>query len=132
MEAVTASPSQPGHLSLLRDEISRAAYLVNSGTVYSVLPHSSVDPPSGPRIAEADGLPVSCWGWVDIEITCRGRRFSWQFLKAAVAFPLLGTDFLVKFGLLVNMANMQLVDSYGTSYPLAQPPQGSIFAAAGI
>ncbi len=92
MVAVTAGPGQPGPLGLLTDEISGAAYLVDSGAVYSVLPHSSVDPPSGPRIAAADGSQIPCWGWEDVDITCRGRRFSWRFLKAAVAFPLIGTD----------------------------------------
>ncbi len=88
MVAVTAGPGQPGRLGLLTDEISGAAYLVDSGPVYSVLPHSSVDPPSGPRIAAAEGSPIPCWGWADVDITCRGRRFSWRFLKAAVEFPL--------------------------------------------
>ncbi len=43
MVAVTAGPGPPGHLGLLTDEISGAAYLVDSGAAYSVLLHSSVD-----------------------------------------------------------------------------------------
>ena len=130
--AVTAEPGLPGRLGLLRDVASGVAYLVDSGAVYSAMPHTSEDPPSGPRIAAADGSPIPCWGWENVVISCNGKQFNWRFLKAAVAFPLLGTDFLVHFGLLVDMANMRLVDKSGTTYPLAQPPPGGIFAAAGL
>ena len=119
-------------MGLLKDDLSGAAYLVDLGTVYSILPHSSDDPPSGPHIAVADGSPIPCWGWADMQISRGGKCFSWQFLKAAVAFPLLGTDFLVNFGLLVDIERMWLVNRSGTSYPLAQPPLGGVFATASI
>ena len=81
--AVGATPGKPGRLGLLKDDISGVTYLVDSGAVYSVLPHSSDDPPSGPHIAAADGSPIPCWGWADVQIRSGRKCFSWRFLKAA-------------------------------------------------
>ena len=62
---------RPGSGRGCRHTISGAAYLVDSGAVYtgSVLPHSSEDPPSSPHIAAADRSPIPCWGWADMQIS---------------------------------------------------------------
>ena len=39
-----------------------------------------------------------------------GRRFTWNFLLAAVSFPIVGVDFLRHFQLMVDSAANMLVD----------------------
>ena len=39
------------------------------------------------------------------------RKFQWQFIGADVKFPILGTDFLRHYGLLVDVSNNKLLDA---------------------
>ncbi len=61
-----------------------------------------------------------------------GRIFKWPFLKAAVAFPLIGTDFLVNFGLSVDLAAMTLRAAGSAAIALSSPPAGKVFATVGV
>jgi hypothetical protein len=129
----TVSSGLPGRLGLLSDELTAVLYLVDTGSVYSILPHSSPLPPSGPKIMAADKTPISCWGWRRIKLKSCGRVFEWNFLLAAVAFPLVGADFLIHFRLMVDLARARLQHTdHGWTLPLAAPPQGSLFAAIGV
>ena len=130
--AVTAQPGQPGRLGLLRDTRSGVAYLVDTGAVFCVVPFSSAEPPSGPLISAADGANIPCWGRQEVEVCAGGRIFKWPFLKAAVAFPLIGTDFLVNFGLSVDLAAMRLRAAGSAAIALSSPPAGKVFATVGV
>ncbi len=77
--AVTVKPGLPGRLGLLRDTVSGVAYLIDTGAVFCVLPHSSSEPPSGPRISAADGFNIPCWGSIVVEVAASGRFFKWPF-----------------------------------------------------
>ena len=107
--------------------------MADTGSVYSLIPHSSSSPPSGPRLVSADEKPIACWGACTRTIRVAGRDFTWRFLLAAVAFPIVGADFLRSFKLMVDLAGMRLVHSQaGWHVPLTSPPAGSTFAAVGI
>jgi hypothetical protein len=43
-----------------------------------------------------------------------GRRFQWDFLLAAVAFPIIGSDFMSHFNLVLDFAGGVLSSSPGT------------------
>ena len=108
-----SAPAQSGgsgRLVLLVDEATGDKFLVDTGAVFSVLPFSSDEPPTGPRINTADASPIPCWGWVERRLRAGGICFSWRFLRAKVAFPILGADFLESF---------DLVDSGRGSSPLS-------------
>jgi hypothetical protein len=45
-------------------------------------------------LSGADGASIKCWGRRSEVIVAGGRRFQWNFLEAAVSFPILGADFL--------------------------------------
>lgn len=129
----TVSSGQPGRLGLLLDDSSAVQYLVDTGSVYSILPHTSTLPPSGPKIMAADKTPIPCWGWKRMTIVSGKRTFVWNFLLAAVGFPLVGADFLGYYKLMVDLARMRLQhNSRRWIIPMAAPPCGSLFAAIGV
>ena len=130
--AAPAEPGLPGRLGLLVDEATTDQFLVDTGAVYSVIPHSSSEQQSGPRITTANGKPIPCWGWTERAIKAGGRVFRWHFLKAAVSFPILGADFLQGFDLLVDLTEMKLLTRSGKFLRLMAPPKGSVAATNGI
>jgi hypothetical protein len=46
-------------------------------------------------------------------VNAGGRRFNVQFLKANVAFPILGANFLYEFGLILNVRKKTLTAPRG-------------------
>ena len=101
----------PGQLVLIKDDLSDRRFLVDTGAAYSVFPHSSPSPPSGPALSSASGRPIACWGEKSLTLSFNGKCFTWPFLLAAVQFPILGVDFLRHFKLLVNPSGNCLVDT---------------------
>ncbi len=65
-------------------------------------------PPSGPSLSGADGRRIPCWGERPFTVTIGGVPRQWQFLLAAVSFPILGVDFLRHHTLVVDVANLRL------------------------
>ena len=131
--AAATCPGEPGLLGLLLDDSTKSKFLADTGSVYSLVPYSSTAPVSGPRLVTADEKPIACWGSCTRTIHVAGRSFKWSFLQAAVAFPIVGADFLRAFGLMVDLAGMRLTHrSAGWHVPLSAPPRGSTFAAIGV
>ena len=75
----------------------------------------------------ADGKPLHCWGRRTCSVRTHTREFSWTFLLAPVAFPILGADFLSNFRLLVDISNKRMVAPGGK---LIQLEQGKATKAA--
>ena len=110
----------PSCLLYLVDVASFKRCLLDSGSAYSILPRLSSAEPTRPRRMTADGKPLHCWGRRTCSVCTRTREFSWSFLLASVAFPILGADFLSSFGLLVDISNKQLVARGGKLIQLEQ------------
>jgi hypothetical protein len=100
---VNVSPGSPGRLGALLCHTSKKLFLVDTGSVYSVLPFSSDAPATGRAITLGSGKPIPCWGWQAVVVKFSGSVYQWKFLLAAVAFPLLGADFLASFKLVVDL-----------------------------
>ena len=132
--AVTATVSvgQPGRLVLLVDEASKQSFLVDTGSVYSIVPFRSKQKPTGPAIMAADRTPIKCWGRQDRTLRTDGHHFKWSFLRADVAFPILGADFLRHFDLMVDLRREQLVAKGHYVLRLTAPPTGHCYAAIGV
>jgi hypothetical protein len=101
--AVNVTPGSPGRLGALLCHLTSKLFLVDTGSVYSVIPHSSSEPATGPAITSAAGKPIPCWGWRTMAVRFGNTVYRWKFLLAAVAFPLLGADFLRNFRLVVDL-----------------------------
>ena len=126
-----SAPVQPGgssRLVLLVDEATGDKFLVDTGAVFSVLPFSS----DGPQISTADASPLPCWGWVERRLRAGGICFSWRFLRAKVAFPILRSDFLESFDLVVDLRCRLLLRKKGGHIQLVSPVGGSSFSKCGI
>ena len=52
---------------------------------------------------------LTCWSRGTCSVCKRTREFLWTFLLAPVAFPILESDFLSNFRLLVDISNKRLV-----------------------
>jgi hypothetical protein len=76
----------------------------------SVFPNSSGEPPTSLPIVGADGKSITSYGYVTMSLTLGSRVFSCQFLRAAVASPILGLDFLAANRLLVDPPARQVLD----------------------
>ena len=100
---------------------------MDSGSAFSIVPHKSSAEPTRPRLMTADGKPIHCWGRCMCSVCTRTSQFSWTFLLAPVAFPILGADFLSNFRLLVDISNKRLVARGGQ---LIQKEQGKHTKAA--
>jgi hypothetical protein len=99
----------PGKLFYITDSISKKDFLVDTGSTFSILPHRSTSPQSGPRLTAANGCRISCWGNRRAALVLDGAHYTWKFLFAAVWFPILGSDFLRNFNLLVDVAGCRLI-----------------------
>ena len=104
--AVSLGQQSEGYLALLVDQNSSHQFLVDTGSVYSIIPHSSTDTPTGPKIMGADKTPIPCWGCREFTIRVGVWHFTWQFLMAKVAFPIIGSDFLRSFDMAVDLKRM--------------------------
>ena len=131
--AATAGHGPPGRLMLLVDSSSKLSFLVDTGAVFSVIPHSSSLPAEGPHITNASGTPIACWGSREQVVHVGGLSYKWIFLLAAVAFPILGADFLGHFDLLVDLHRCRLINGKTRkAIKLTTPPVNSVFASIGI
>ena len=69
-------------------------FLVDTGAAFSLLPHRSSAPPSGPGLAGANRKLIPSWGSVSCRLTFQLRSFYVSFILAAGSRPILGLDFL--------------------------------------
>jgi predicted aspartyl protease len=106
-----AASTADGHGTLFftTDAVSGRRFLVDTGSSYSFIPHSSPLPPHGSTLRAADHRRIKCWGFIKAQIKIGGRSFTWRLLRAQVKFPILGVDFLKHFGLMVDPVTPSLV-----------------------
>jgi hypothetical protein len=102
-----------GQLIHMLDQISNRRFLVYTGASYSILPHRSSLPASGPKLYGPAGQPIPCWGDRLVTLKYQDQDFSWKFLLVDVAFPILGVDFLRAHKLLIDPEGHALLDSTG-------------------
>jgi len=107
----------PGSLVHIVDQISNRRFLIDTGASYSIFPHKSSAPPSGPRLKGAAGQFIPSWGEKAVTLSFHGKKFKWTFLLAAVSFPIIGVDFLRHYQLMVDPASNMLVDRLECIYP---------------
>ena len=130
--AASAQPGGSGRLVLLVDQSTGDKFLVDTGAVFSVIPFSSPDPTSGPKITTADASPIPCWGWHQRRLKAGGVWYPWKFLRAKVAFPILGADFLAAFDLLVDVRRRRLVRRNLPAISLEAPAGSSPYSKCDI
>ena len=93
-------------------------FLVDSGSVVSLLPRSAVTHGLTVQpllLAAANQSPIRTYGrrMLTLDLGLR-RALSWPFIIADVHHAILGADFLIHSGLLIDMQHRRLVDSCTT------------------
>ena len=112
-----AGPSgqpRPATLGLIVDEISRRQCLIDTGSQVSFWPASkttSMIKQSCVRLTAANGIPIEAYGQQWRKIKNRGKFYSFVFLLAQVARPILGLDLLLHFKMTIDLGKRQLVHS---------------------
>ncbi len=94
----------PGMLLHVQDLKTGVLFLIDTGAVFSVVPFSSISPPTGPVLRGPNGVNIPCWGEVKVSLSFGNRSFDWTFLRAAVDFAIIGVDFLSYYNLSVDVA----------------------------
>jgi hypothetical protein len=68
----------------LQDDNSKQPFMVDTGTVCSVLPHRSKAQPSGPQLSGGNGRSIPTWGTIRRHLLFGLRTFFVTFFLAAV------------------------------------------------
>lgn len=101
---------------IVRDKKSGMSFLVDTGAMVSVLPRPSsgwTPTPSNFRLYAANGTVINTYGEKFMELNLNLRRpIPWAFIVADVGRPILGADILKSAGLLVDLKNGKLIDSF--------------------
>ncbi len=113
-QTIFGSAANPGHatatamhfpadagLIFLTDELTNDRYLVDTGATLSIVPFNQNSSPFGPLLKGADGQPIPSWDFIQKTVQFQGKLFTFSFLQAAVAGPILSIDFLRKFKVIV-------------------------------
>ena len=103
----------------MKDLNSGSTFLIDTGAELSVLPKPDdwQGEPLNIKLHAANSTPINVYDFVYRTIQFPGGKpLTWVFYVADVASPILGSDALVHFRLLVDLAGKKLVSSAGESY----------------
>ena len=114
----------PGRLLLVHDQHAGRRFLVDTGASFSIIPHQSPMPPTGPALAGPNGAAIACWGSSLETLTLGKCTYKWSFLLANVHYPILGIDFLSHFNIDVRAGTRQLVDARTACVIVTEPSLG--------
>jgi hypothetical protein len=98
-----------GRLFFIKDTVSSKKLLVDTGSAFSLFPHRSKQHPCRPRLSAANRQLIRCWGSDRRSLQLAEQQYTWNFLQAAVSFPILGIDFLKHFELLIDVVSEKLI-----------------------
>ena len=96
---------------------NQLTFIVDTGSSLSILPYdsalSSFLHPTGISLRNASGAAITIHGELNaqVKIPAARRIFNFTFVVAEVMQPILGLDFLVSHGLIVDPKNKILIDS---------------------
>ncbi|GFS89776.1 RT_RNaseH_2 domain-containing protein [Trichonephila clavipes] len=109
-----AEPSKHTSWLFLLDRKSGQKFLIDSGSEICVIPPSPTmnkSPQSNFSLFAANNTKIPAYGMVRKELNLGLRRpFIWTFIIADVSSPIIGTDFLKHFNLLIDTKKKRLVD----------------------
>ena len=100
---------------VLADPSTKNSFLIDTGADISVLPkrfYSGAQIDQNLVLYAANGTKIPTYGTKLLKLDLKLRRtFTWSFVVADVNQPIIGSDFLTHFNLLVDVRNKCLVDN---------------------
>ena len=97
------------------DRQTGVRFLIDTGAQVSIIPHRMCPTrPKDPKVTlrAANGSNIATFGNISLTLNLGLRRtFRWIFVIAECACPIIGADFLARFGLLVDMSAHKVRDS---------------------
>ena len=115
LAATSAAGPNPSCLFYVTDKNTRTCFLVDTGSEVSAIPPSFSErthPPDRLTLMAVNDTPIHTYGQRSLTLNLGLRRsLPWIFIIADIQKPILGTDFLRHFGLLVDMQQHKLIDS---------------------
>ena len=100
------------------DGVSGRRCLLDTGRQISLWPASStrkLNWSSGVPLIAANGTPIKSYGMERRKIKIGHKLYSFMFINADVARPILGIDFLQRFGMTLDLARRCLLHSGATT-----------------
>lgn len=99
----------------ITDRSSSTNFLVDTGADISAIPYNSNDksiiPCKSFPLFAANNSVIKVYGSKRLELNLGLRRaFTWDFIVADIQTPIMSSDFLSHFNLLVDVKNNQLID----------------------
>jgi len=98
----------------ITDQETKQNFLIDTGADLCVYPRKYIRGPctkSKYELAAANGTTIYTYGQKTLTLNLGLRRnFTWQFVIADIAKPIIGADFLSHFNLVVDLKNRRLID----------------------
>lgn len=99
----------------VQEKNSKRNYLIDTGADISVIPPTSKEKRHAPcnfTLSAANGTQIKTYGSKSVVLNLGLRRnIRWIFIIADVQQPIIGSDLLQKFDLLVDIKNNKLIDT---------------------
>ena len=95
---------------------TKLKFIVDNGASISIIPAVAVKritwKPTPVSLSTANGERIKCFRQANLEIGIPSlrRSFTWAFVSADITNPLLGLDFLYKFGLIIDCRSKTIHD----------------------
>jgi hypothetical protein len=119
-------PSPSGAaLIYLKDSASHTNYLIDTGAAISLIPFNSSLAATGPAIVNANGSAIPSWNFVRKHLKFGKNSLVHSFLQAKVSQPILGLDFLSRYGISVDCKASRVLFPQSKPLPVfatAPPP----------
>ncbi|XP_037930802.1 uncharacterized protein LOC119665691 [Teleopsis dalmanni] len=107
------------HLHVI-DRISNMNFLIDTGSAVSIIPLTAITikrnlVPDDLKLFAANNSLIKTYGTKKLSINLGLRRnFNWNFIIADVKCPILGADYLAKYGLIPDIKSKRLLDPLTT------------------
>lgn len=99
----------------ITDQTSGLRFLIDTGADISVIPKTNYQAgnlDSNFKLYAANNTEIKTYGRQTIKLDLNlGKPFVWTFVIAAVSKPIIGADFLKKYGLMVDIKKCRLVEN---------------------
>lgn len=101
----------------IKDRKNQFLFLIDTGADISVIPSSLIAFNELSKVSDfclsaANGSTIKTYGskLIEVDLGLR-RKFTHDFIVASVNRPIIGADFLTKFGIIVDLKKKQLIDT---------------------